>query len=111
MKEGTMNGRKKSRKEGRMKKRLIMVGGMFGQRQETNMAEYQQLGNQGEVYMNCHGTITTTFMQVKVLQSETSVNQREDAIGHLISPKRKYYIYICRYVCIPIYVYIYTTLF
>ena len=30
MKEGTMNGRKKSRKEGRMKKRLIMVGGMFG---------------------------------------------------------------------------------
>lgn len=54
-----MQGRKKNK--GRMKERLIMVEGMFGERYETNMAKYQQLMNQGEVYMNCHDTIITTF--------------------------------------------------
>ena len=38
-----------------------MVEGMFGERYETNMAKYQQLVNQGEVYMSCHDTIITTF--------------------------------------------------
>lgn len=58
-KELWMQGRKKNK--GRMKERLIMVKGMFGERYETNMAKYQQLVNQGEVYMNCHDTIITTF--------------------------------------------------
>ena len=60
-----------------------MVKGMFGERFEINMAKYQQLVNQGEVYMNCHDTIITTFKQAKVFQSKTSMNQKEDAIGHL----------------------------